>query len=114
MNDNCHNINELMFKPGEEPEENHTRLICVCVWYNNPYFGKVCSHLPGLSKNSQVATTSLPKPWKAMLAAASVKGSTEVCGVATSAKKHRSDPFQQQKLHPPIAYILLTGAANIN
>ena len=114
MNNNCHDINELMINPGGQPEESHIRLICYCAWYNNPYLAKVGSHLSRLSGNSKIATTSLLKPWKAMLAAASVKGSTEVCGVAASAERHRGDPFQQQKLQPLIASTLLAGAANIN
>lgn len=91
-----------MFNSGEQPEENHTRLIHVYVWCNNPYFGKVCGHLPGFFRNSKVATTSMPKPWKAMLAAARLKGSIEVCGVATSAKKHRGDPLHNRSCIPQL------------
>ena len=76
--------------------------------------GKVDSHLSRLNGKSNIATSSLPKPWKAMLGAASVKGSTGVGGVAASAERHRGDPFQQQRLHPLITSTLLAGAANIN
>lgn len=113
-NNNCHNINEVMINLGGQPEENHIRLTCYCVWYNNSYLGKVDSPLSRLYGKSNIATTSLPKPWKAMLGAASVKGITEVCGVAASAERHRGDPFQQQRLHPLIASTLLVGAANIS
>lgn len=112
MDNNCNNINEFMINLGGQPEESHTRLICCCVWYNNSYLGQVGTHLSRLSGNSKIATIFLPEPWKAMIAAASVNGSTEVSGVATFAERHSGDLLRQQKLHPLIASTLPAGAAN--
>lgn len=111
---NCHNINELTINPGGQPEENHIGLLCYYVYFKNSYLRKVTSHLSRDSGNSKIAASSLPKSWKAMLTAASVEGSTEVCGVAASAGRHRGDLYQQQMLQSLIAFTLLAGAANIN
>lgn len=91
MNNNCNNTNELVVNSDGQPEENHTRLICCCVWYNNSYIGQAGSHLSRLSGNSKIASIFLPEPWKSMIAAASVNASTEVSGVATSAERHSGD-----------------------